>query len=323
MKIKFIINPKSKNGKRNNLEMMLKDRFSHYDVDIELTSYPNHAFDMAKRAVQEKVDTIVAVGGDGTVNQILNGIIGSEITLGIVPTGTANDLASYYHIPKDLTKACDVIIDRHIQLVDVINVNGWCYATAGGIGLSSEVANLANSIKANRTLGKLLDQVLGSKLYLFATLWSLLKREKSGIPLIVRWNGSFTKTNALALMVDNQPFLGKNFLVSPGAVNDDGVFDVCLIENSNSFIQTLSTILKVLTGKHIFSPSVKTCRESELLVEVLNPTAFLGDGETCSKASEFKIKIIPQALNIITPQPNGKDQSQNRSNDYATTLNKT
>lgn len=300
MKIKVILNPKSKNGNNRYLESVLRGKFPHSLLSIERTAYPQHATEIAQRAVKENVDTIVAVGGDGTINEVLNGIVGTDVALAIIPTGTANDLASYYHIPTDIARACDVIIDHHVRRADLIRVNGWHYVTAGGIGLTSEVAGIANAIKSKGTAGKLFGQILGSSLYLLAVLCTLLRRRGRN-PLSVRWNDGSMKANVLSLTVDNQPFLGKNFLVSPGAVNDDGMADICLIENSASLVRTLSILLKVLVGRHIYSSSVRSWRAKELMVDAEKPLAFLGDGEIIQRGTRFNIQIIPKALKVVIP----------------------
>jgi diacylglycerol kinase family enzyme len=187
-------------------------------------------------------------------------------------------------------------------------VNGWYYVTAGGIGLPSEVAGIANAIKSKGKPGKLFGQILGSKLYLLATVYALLKTKAYRNPLSIRLNDGLLKTSALSLMVNNQPFLGRNFLMSPGAVNNDGMLDICLIENSATFMQTLLVILKVLGGKHIYSSSVRTWRLKEVIIDTEEPTTFLCDGEICQKASEFKIEILPRALNVITAKTNAETQ---------------
>ena len=281
---------------------MLKAKFAHSPVDIEETAYPQHATDIARQAVEENVDTIVAVGGDGTVNEVLNGIVGTDVVLGIIPTGTANDLASLYHIQTNVAKACDIILERRLHRADVIGVNGWYYLTTGGVGLPCEVASIANTIKRSGMIGKRLTQILGSKLYILAVLCALVKKNTRRNLLTLPWNGCSIRVDALSFMMNNQSFLGKKFLMSPGAVNDDGMFDICLIENSKSRVQILSLLIQVRTGRHIYSPSVKTWRAGELVVDAENPLTFFGDGEIFQKVSVFKIKIFPRALNVIVPK---------------------
>lgn len=300
MKIKVIINPQSKNGRSRQLEGMLREKLADLALDIERTSYPQHATIIARRAAKDNFDTVVVAGGDGTINEVINGIVGTTTALGIIPTGTANDLAWHCRIPTDVAKACDVILDGHIQRVDVIRVNGWHYVTAGGIGLASDIAKTANTIGRNGRVGRLLMQILGSKLYILAGLCQLLKKRGRN-PLHVQSNGSLIKANALSLMVDNQPFLGQRFLISPGADNGDGLADICLIENTVTPLSTALIILKVLAGRHTHSSSVKTWRVKQMRVDTGKPMAFLGDGEIIGQGTRFNIQIIPKALRLLTP----------------------
>ena len=302
MKIKVILNPKSKNGNHRSLRATLEDRFGDSLVDIERTAYPHHATGIARRAIVAGVDTIVAVGGDGTVNEVLNGIVGSDVALGIIPTGTANDLASLYHIDRDVDRACSIIVERRLHRADVIRVNEWHYVTAGGVGFPCEVAGIANTIKGSGAVGRRLGQILGSKLYVFALLWAVAKRNKRRNFMTVRWEGTHRLvTDSLWLMVDNQFFLGKDFLMSPSAVNDDGLFDVCLIENPMTRAQIILLTLRVLAGSHVDSPSARTWRASELVVEAEKPQSFLGDGEVVQKGSLLNVRLLPRALNVIVP----------------------
>jgi YegS/Rv2252/BmrU family lipid kinase len=313
MKVKVIINPKSINGDKNHLKKVLEEKFSHSLLGIERTAYSGHATHITRRAIEENIDTIVAVGGDGTVNEVLNGIVGTEVALGVIPTGTANDFACLYHIPNDVARACDVIREQCLVRADVICVNERYYVTAGGMGLPCEVVSLANRIKFSSLAGKLLSQFLGSKIYLLAVLFALAKKTKKDHFFDVRWDGGSLSMDSLALMIDNQPFLGRNFLMSPEAVNNDGLFDVCLIENSKSRVQILSILIKVLTGNHVNSASVRQWRTPELTIQAKISMPFFGDGEIFGKASEFRIKIVPKALKVIVPKMSAEHQNENMS----------
>lgn len=300
MRIKVIINPKSRGGRSRNLERILKEKFGHSLVGLERTISPMHATEIARLAANQGIDAVVTVGGDGTVNQVANGLVGTKTALGIIPTGTANDLASYYHLPRGIAQACDVILDHHVQYADVVRVNQWHYVTAGGIGLAAEVAVIANALKCKSATGRLLGQILGSKLYILAVLCALLKRKGKNL-LSVRWNEGSVKADALSLTVGNQPFLGRRFLISPGAVNGDGLGDICLIENTTTLLPTTSVILKVLAGRHVHSSSVKTWRAKQLIVDTEKSAMFLGDGEILTQGNRFNIEIVPKALRVLTP----------------------
>jgi YegS/Rv2252/BmrU family lipid kinase len=302
MNIKVIVNPQALNGRDKYLQALLQEQFGRYVVRIEKTTCPRHATDIARRAVKENVDTVVAVGGDGTVNEVVNGVVGTDVGLGIVPAGTANDLASLHKIPTDVEAACEVIRERHLQKVDVINVNGWYYVTAGGFGLPCEVASIANTIKSSGTVGKLLGRVLGSHVYILAVLCALINRKRRNNLLNIRWDGGSLNVDPLWLMVDNQPFLGKTFLLSPGAANDDGVFDICLIEGSKSRLQILRLLVETLAGTHIYGASAKTWCTGELIVNAKKPLPFFGDGEIVKESADFRIAIVPGALNVVVPK---------------------
>jgi len=233
---------------------------------------------------------------------VLNVLVGAEVALGILPMGTANDLAALYQIPTDLGNACQVILKRQVRLADLIRVNGRHYITAGGVGLPSKIAQFANAAKQRGEMGRGIFRRLGSKLYFFAALYALLRERPQHDRLRIRWNGGFLSTHSLSLMVSNQPFAGKYFFMSPEASNDDGLFDVCLIENSDRRTGTFSTFLKVLAGRHVDSQGVKLWRAAELIVDAERPLPFFGDGELISRASHLRIKILPGAVNVIVPE---------------------
>jgi YegS/Rv2252/BmrU family lipid kinase len=250
--------------------------------------------------VRAGVGTVIVVGGDGTIHEVLNGLVGSSARLGIIPAGTANDLASYFGLPRDVEKACGVIQEGRSRPTDVIHVNDMYYITAGGVGFPSDVACLANLIKQKSRLGRFLARVLASKLYVVSAVWAIFARAKHTM-MRVHSAGTDLKSDVLSLTVSNQPFLGGKFLISPGAVNDDGRADVCLIPNSKSALGVLAVVLKVLSGRHVNSPSVRTWRTDRLEIEVERPLAFLGDGEVQSAAKKFTVRVHPRAVEVIVP----------------------
>ena len=301
MKTLIIQNPKSKAGSSRRIASILKEKFSNSDVEFVKTAYPGHATFMARDAAGKHFKTVVAVGGDGTVNEVLNGLVGTPVALGIIPTGTANDLATHYRLPRDIEKSCDIILQHRIHRADIIQVNNRYFITAGGLGFPSEVARIATSIKSQSRAGRLFGQILSSKLYVFASLLAILKRKHQNL-LKVRWNGSTIASDIFSLTINNQPFLGKNFVITPEAVDDDGIFDVCLIKNSKTRAGKVSILMKVLSGTHIHSSSVKMWRTDSLTVETDSPKTFLNDGEFLPESKEFNIQILPRALNVIIPE---------------------
>lgn len=303
MKITVILNPQSMNGTISHMKAILEQNLGNALMGIEETVCPYRAVTVARQAIEKGADTIVTAGGDGTVNSVLGTLASADIVLGVLPMGTANDLATLYQIPVDLRKACRVILERQLHRADLIRVNTQHYITGGGLGLPSRIAQIANTIKQHRGTGKGICRRVGSQLYLFTALYALLKEgPRHNDRLYIRWNGGSLITRSLSLMVSNQPFTGKCFFMSPAASNDDGLFDVCLIENTNRRTRILSTFLKILAGRHVNSQWVKAWRAAELFIDSERPVAFFGDGEVLSIASHFRISILPRALNVIVPE---------------------
>jgi len=303
MKTWIVLNPKARAGRAERAESALKKKFPEADVHFAKTFYPGHATAIARRAVAEKAETIVAVGGDGTIREVVNGILGSPISIGIIPAGTANDLASYYDLPIDVDKAGDIVLGHKVKSADVIQVNGEYYITAGGLGLPSEVAYLANRIKSRGKLGQLAGRFLASQLYVLVALWAVFVRSRTRNSVSLRFHGRrVVASDVLSLTINNQPFLGKSFLVSPGAANDDGQLDVCLIQKPRGRFRTVMVVLKALSGKHLGLPCVKTWRTDRLAVEAATPQRFLSDGEVAQTSRRFNIRVFPRALNIIVPE---------------------
>jgi len=322
MKIKVIINSRSKVKNLWCVEALIRRKFSTRTVDISRTKYSGHAIEIAQNAGSCPFDIIVAVGGDGTVNEIINGTIGSNIPIGIIPFGTANDLASYLKIPKDTKQACDLIIKTNIRSVDIpkdtkqacdliiktnirsvdlIRVNDWFFITSGGVGLPCDVlAEIVNS-KRRRIFGRRIISFLGGRIYALALLMVLLRRKHSGRQIRLRAINHLYDIEASSLVIGNQPYLGRSFKVLPGAINNDGAFDVCLIENNKNRILFFSTLIKMLNGNHIKNNDVTLFRTDNISIKSNKPLVFFGDGELKLKDTSFNIQIIPDGAKIIAP----------------------
>lgn len=303
MKVQVIFNVRAGKARKEDFAPILHAKFGSALAGIEHAFHPLHATEIARRAAAAGIDTVVAAGGDGTVNAVLNGIIGTNAALGILPLGTANDLASFLCIPADVPTACDLVLNGRVRHADLIRVNGRFYATGGGLGLPCAIAALANTVKRRQTSRRSLQTIVGGRLYLLAAVYALLREPRACDSLVLRWQGGSLRSAPLALMIDNQPFIGSHFIASPGAANDDGMFDVCLVENS-SRAAALITLLKALKGRHV--GSVKTWRATDLLIEAERPVAFFGDGEILARAKELKVSICPGALKVIAPERTAK-----------------
>ncbi|UCD64668.1 MAG: diacylglycerol kinase family lipid kinase [Candidatus Zixiibacteriota bacterium] len=298
MKIKAIINTESGNGHIDRYRSVLVDKLRRHLVDLEHTCRKGHATEIARAAVRRGIDTLVVAGGDGTVNEVLNGIMGSDTALGIVPLGTANDLAESLNIPSEIEKACEVILNGNVRHSDVIRVNNWHYLTVGGIGLPSHALAITEAIRKRRQLGKWMLSVLGSKIYILAALMALARRSQR---LGISAGGLSDAISSYSLLIGNQRFLGRDFQVLPGARGDDGVFDVFLIKDLGSRLRLAGTVLKTLSASHVSRPDAVLFQGKRLQIRSWQPVAFCGDGEIREKAWDFDIEVVPRAVKVLAP----------------------
>jgi len=317
MNLHVIINPRSKLARNEQALAIIKGKFGAFLHGITETTCAQDAVEVARYAARNDSDTLVVAGGDGTINAVLHGLAATGVALGVIPGGTANDLASLYELPSDVGAACDVILRRRLRAIDLIGVNGSYFVTGGGLGLPTKVAAHANAIKSRGGLGAMLHGMLGSRLYVMSAICALLRHSYENTPLAIRWDRGSRTADCLSFTVNNQPFLGRHFFMSPQAANNDGLFDVCLIENSQSRVQIAAALTRALRGSHITLPSVTSWRAQELVVRAEKPLPFFADGEQLQTADVFTIKIFPQSLNLIVPAENTRPEiraSRERNN---------
>lgn len=291
MKLKLILNPASAKSKNSwpEIQKILEGRKIIYDLDK--TDGPGHATLLAKKAVQAGFDTIVSVGGDGLSNEIANGMIESNATFGVIPCGEANDFPKMLGLSgKKLEEACDVIVEGFTRKIDVGAVNGRYFLNVVGIGYDGEI----NERKA--LTKKYLRGFFG---YLIQTILVLLTYRPK--PVKIKMDGVTLETPVFLLTIGNGRCCGGGFLLTPAAVIDDGLLEICLIKYPGK-LRTILDISKVPKGKHLKLPYVTTFRATELDIssEVLLTSHI--DGEI-AKANRYQIKILPKKLKVLAKKP--------------------
>jgi YegS/Rv2252/BmrU family lipid kinase len=299
--IQIILNPESGRSDTKSLEERILRELSGLSFDLECTSGPGHATEIARSASANGAHTIVAVGGDGIVNEVLNGITGTSTALGIIPAGTANDLARHLGISDNLAASCDLIRNSSSTTIDTIEVNGRRFLTAGGVGLAGDIARMANRLKSRKVESYGLWNIFGSKLYIFAALIALASRKFEIQPVYLRIDSRWIVADPLWIMVSNQPRVGRFFHVSPRAKNNDGYFNVCMAENTRCKFKALVTVIRILAGKHEQRPDVSVFKSKEMIIQASEPVSFFGDGELLCESTELRIRIRPSSVRILIP----------------------
>ena len=247
--------------------------------------------DAAHFAAEESAagtSVVVAVGGDGTINEVLNGLAGTDTPLGIIPLGTANDFARQVGIPEELTKATDLILESSPVRLDSASLNGRRFLNVSSGGLGAE-ATAETTPAAKEALGALAYAITG-----FRKLASL-------DPLRVHLEapGVEREMEVLAFFVGNARHAGGGMPVTPHASPNDGLLDVIVVEQMGR-AEAAMLALKVRTGDHVGEPGVLSFRAPWLTIRSERPMSVNADGERMT-SRELEYRARPGDLLIHLP----------------------
>lgn len=238
----------------------------HY-TDVRVTFERGDAERMAREAATVGADVVVAVGGDGTVNEVVNGLDGSDTPLGVLPLGTANDFARQAGIPANVDHAMDVILVRKPVLIDTASLNGrrFLNVSTGGIGAE---ATAETPSQAKAALGQLAYAITGiRKLADFPTKHA-----------VFRSGGFVLECDFLMFAVGSGLASGGGRLVTPHASTTDGLLDLCIVERMPRR-EFARTVLRLRHGEHVGEEGVHYVRMHELTIEAKTPISVNVDGE--------------------------------------------
>ena len=295
MKAELIINHTAGGGKPEKYISEILSYFDgiNFDYHVSWTPSSGSATTLARQAAEQGADIIISVGGDGTINEIINGIIQSptQPALGIIPAGWANDFIKSTTIPKDILQACQIISRNKTKMIDVGLINEETYfANVCGIGFDADIADLANQMKTRYPHWK----TLSAYVYVFATIQKLL----SSLPSFqakITIDGKVVEGEMLLVAVANGKIEGGKFNITPAAEIDDGLLDICIIEKMNRF-RCLYLLPKVIKGTHHEVSEVSFFRGKDILIELNKFVTAQVAGEILPPEKKYHIRMLPQKL---------------------------
>ena len=258
-------------------------------VDLWYTHAPGDGEQLARKAVAQKANLVIAAGGDGTINEIIQGLAGSETALGVLPNGTVNVWARELGIPLDGAGARAVLVNGRTRRIDLGCVNGRYFLLMVGIGLDGEVIQAVER-KPLKRLG-----VLG---YALAALW--LGPGYSGFPVAVQIDDLVVKTRALQVFVGNTQLYAGAFKFTWKAKCDDGLLDLCIVRKRN-LLGRIVVLWDFLLGREKRHLWVRYDTFTSLKIETLQPVAFQIDGEAAGHTPAI-FNIAPGTLKVVVPQ---------------------
>jgi len=286
-----ITNPSASGGgyRRDMPRIMEALRALGYDVDERHTTAPGDAVDLAREAVTESYQLVCALGGDGTVNEAVNGLAGSGVPLAIVPTGTVNVLAMELGIPLDPPDAVSVIERGSLSWIDLGLAGERYFALMAGIGMDARTVAAVNPV-LKKTLREAAFAVQGAVSY-FTHEEPLLRVECEERVV----EGYFA-------VFGNAANYGGAFGITPFADMRDGLLDVCVLKDK-SFLGTAWYWLAALVNSHINHPKVAYFRTEAAQVSAVEPDKEVlvqTDGEVAGKLP-LVCRVAPRALRVIVP----------------------
>jgi len=298
-----IVNPNAGTGKCRKdwplIDSVLKEKGLEYHPVF--TERRFHAILLTRKFITEGFRKIIVVGGDGTLNEVINGVFAqntcfsSDITIGMIPVGTGNDWARMFEIPSDYRKAVDVIKEHRIFLQDAGKVqfsskNRSCiryFINIAGTGFDAIVAKKTNKLKEQGRSGAIL--------YFYNILTGLFNYRSSGITIEI--DGRRMRDDVFSLNIGICKYNGGGMMQVPNADPADGLFDITVIKKIGRF-SVIRNLGKLYNGTIIYHPKVKSFRGKSIFINAHSPVYLETDGESLGH-SPFEFEIIPGSISII------------------------
>ncbi len=287
----FIVNPISGAGRAKagfeTVQQLLDARGVKYEWAY--SEHPGHAVTLAQQALEAGFTRIVAVGGDGTVNEVASALAGKDVVLGVLPFGTGNDLTRVVGFPADPARAVETLLGGRVVPMDAGEANGMIFVNVAGMGFDVDVLVKTNQYKERFARG-MTPYLLG--------ILSALSHLKT-LHMTIEHDGETIQTAGIILSVGNGQYIGGGMRAVPMGDPFDGYLDCVYVERVSvfTFLRLLPGFLK---GKHIGLPVVHHFRTRELTVSLSETCVLNYDGELKSQTPAV-FRVLPGALRVLVP----------------------
>jgi diacylglycerol kinase (ATP) len=289
LRVVVILNPNAGHGRAAEDEAEAVRALTDLGLDFDLvrTSRPGDAVSLARRAAEQGCDVVCAMGGDGTVNEVINGIAGTGAALAVIPVGTGNDFANALGVPKgDVAAACRVLSRGNRRPMDLCRVNDRYFASSFGAGFDARVTKAAN--ERFKRLG-------GIWTYIFAVM-SVIWSFRPG-PMRIVADGREIAKSPLLVAVTNWKSYGGGMYICPDAEIDDGLFDVCIVDNV-PILKFLYCFPRVIRGAHVTMREVDMFRARSVHISCSRTETYHVDGEVF-EADEMELALVPGGIDVV------------------------
>lgn len=283
----FLVNHHSRRGKETAEIALRRLRYLGIEIVEGFTDHPQQLPEVIRQH-QDQVDLVIIGGGDGTLNAAAAGLVNTNLPLGILPLGTANDLARTLGIPATLPEACQVIANGEIRHIDLGRVNGQYFFNVASLGLSVEITqNLTK--EAKRRWG-----VLAYAATALQVLWQARPFRAE-----ILWGEEVIPVKTIQIAVGNGRYYGGGMVVAEDAAIDDNRLDLYSLEIQHWW-QIITLLPAMRQGNHSLWPGVRAISGQEFTVVSPKRRAINTDGEITTH-TPARFSIVPKALAILVP----------------------
>ncbi len=285
-RIRFIINPKSGVGSKKKLPALIEKHLDHtkFDYDIAYTQYRKHALKLTTEAVNEGINIVCAVGGDGSVHEVGTSLIHTKTKMAIIPVGSGNGLARHLKIPTDIVEAIQTINAGKEIVMDTGLVNDKPFLGTGGYGFDAVIA-------------KKFDLSIKRGFMGYAKLVVKEYRKYKPVSVIIEFPNSTRQTDVVLCSLANSSEFGNGFTVSPLSKISDGVMELCIIKPFSTW-KLPFLIYRFFTKKTHKSSLIEIIPFTKVRISTENNFAHY-DGEPFKVRKELNVEVKAKSLRII------------------------
>jgi len=286
-KIGFIINPISGTRTKKNIPELITENIDTnlFEPVIKYTTCAGNATELAKEMVNAGFPLVVAVGGDGTINEVARSLVHTNAALGIIPCGSGNGLARHLEIPLKIVEAIELINNHKIVEIDYGTANEILFFCTCGVGFDAEIGQQFAQSKTR-----------GFFTYLKSVISEFIKYKAKKYKFKTR-NNKFKK-QAFLITFANASQYGNNAYIAPNADIQDGLLDVCIIKPFPSY-KVFEIGLKLMRRKIYNCQSVEFIRTDKIRIRRKKSGVFHYDGEPCKMKKKIRVKAHQKGLKVV------------------------
>ena len=296
LRIVIVLNPASGRGRGARLLPEIKrllanaaeNRSGALTWEVFVTKSPGDGIRLANKSAKEGADIVAAAGGDGTINEVVNGIAGTGACLGVMPLGTGNDFARCIGIGPGIEHAINTLVNGKRLSVDLGRAKERWFINAAGCGFDGAVADRVN--RGFRFLK-------GTPAYIAAVLQTLIGFRPADYRLTL--DGETRECRAMMCAISNGRSYGGGMMIAPDAEINDGLLDICIVGDMSKF-EFVRSFPRVFKGTHVTHPKVATARAKRVAIETDPGVPVLIDGEVIGE-TPVEFTIEPSAIEVMTP----------------------